>query len=310
MENLYSYPKVYNLGHGAIQDIFKDPVLIEEKLDGSQFSFGVFNGVLRCKSKNQELNIDSPVSMFEKAVETAKRLQPLLTDGWTYRTEYLQKKKHNVIMYDRVPKQYIALYDVNTGQEKYLSHLKKFSEAEKLNLEIVPFFGFMQINDVDSLSRLLDRDSFLGGAKIEGIVIKNYSRFAKDGKALLGKWVSEVFKERHNKEWKKVNKSTTDIITEISNYFKTDASWQKSIQHLRDEGKLENSPTDIGSLIKEVQQDIKAENEDEIKSLLFTYAWPHIKRQIVKGLPEWYKQKLLDKVFDNLKTTEREIKWK
>lgn len=27
-----SYPKVYNLGHSAIRDIFSDPVLVEEKL--------------------------------------------------------------------------------------------------------------------------------------------------------------------------------------------------------------------------------------------------------------------------------------
>ncbi len=295
---IFSYPKVYNIGHAAITDLFKDRVLIEEKVDGSAFSFGIFNGVLRCKSKNQELNIDSPTSMFDKAVETAKRLQPLLIDGWTYRGEYLQKRKHNMICYDRVPKQHIVLYDVNTGQEKYLSHLKKSQEAEKLNLEVVPFYGLMDIQDIESLKQLLDRDSFLGGSKIEGIVIKNYSRFAKDGKVLLGKWVSDKFKERHNKEWKQANKSTKDIITEIGDYLRTDASWQKSIQHLRDEGKLENSPTDIGGLIKAIQQDVKEENEDEIKSLLFVHAWPHIKRQIIRGLPEWYKQKLLDSVFD------------
>ena len=37
---LSSYPKVYAIGHRAIGDIFKDTVLVEEKIDGSQFSFG------------------------------------------------------------------------------------------------------------------------------------------------------------------------------------------------------------------------------------------------------------------------------
>ena len=36
----HSYPQIYNLGHKAIAGIFDDDVLIEEKIDGSQFSFG------------------------------------------------------------------------------------------------------------------------------------------------------------------------------------------------------------------------------------------------------------------------------
>ncbi len=43
MENINSYPSVYQLGHKAIQNIFDGKVVIEEKIDGSQFSFGMIN---------------------------------------------------------------------------------------------------------------------------------------------------------------------------------------------------------------------------------------------------------------------------
>jgi len=36
------YCQIYNLGHRAIADLLRGPVIIEEKIDGSQFSFGLF----------------------------------------------------------------------------------------------------------------------------------------------------------------------------------------------------------------------------------------------------------------------------
>jgi hypothetical protein len=39
MKEIGSYPKIYNLGHKAVRDIFKEPVTAQEKVDGSQFSF-------------------------------------------------------------------------------------------------------------------------------------------------------------------------------------------------------------------------------------------------------------------------------
>lgn len=33
-----SYPKIYAVGHREVRDIFRFPVLVQEKIDGSQFS--------------------------------------------------------------------------------------------------------------------------------------------------------------------------------------------------------------------------------------------------------------------------------
>ena len=92
MSSWHSYTEIYNLGHSAIKELFFDPVLIEEKIDGSQISFGTFDGEIRIKSKNSMIYIEAPEKMFALGVEVIQTLD--LHNGWAYRAEYLQKPKH------------------------------------------------------------------------------------------------------------------------------------------------------------------------------------------------------------------------
>ena len=294
----HSYPKIYAIGHRAISRLFMGPVIVEEKLDGSQFSFGVFGGELRIRSKGQHMIVDAPEKMFTQAVETAKRLSPILVDGWTYRAEYLQKPKHNALAYDRIPAGHLAIFDVNTGHECYLDYDDKKFEAERLGLECVGLLKSGNIESADELRGLLSRSSMLGGI-IEGVVVKNYAQFGEDGKAMLGKFVSEAFKEVHKKEWGESNPAGKDIIERIGDGLWTPARWHKSIQHKREDGTLTNDPRDIGDLIKRIQQDVKAECEEEVKQALFNWAWPHLSRKSIAGFPEWYKQQLLNSAFES-----------
>lgn len=298
----HSYPSIYAIGHRYIADLLKDPVVVEEKIDGSQFSFGVFQGdegpFVRCRSKGCELNIIAPDNMFKRAVETVLSIQDKLHIGWTYRGEYLQKPKHNALAYDRIPKSNIIIFDVNSGHEEYLPPSEKAEEAERIGLDVVPVMKRGFIDSAEEFRALLDNVSCLGGQKIEGVVIKNYSRFGQDKKAMMGKFVSEAFKEVHAREWKASNPTVGDVIANLIFSLKTDARWHKSVVHLKERGILEESPRDIGNLIKEVKEDVKKEEEDFIKQKLFEYAWPHIQRGIVGGLPEWYKEQLLKLQFE------------
>lgn len=52
MSDLRSYAKILTLGHRALEPIADQMVVVEEKVDGSQFSFGVRDGVLLMRSKN------------------------------------------------------------------------------------------------------------------------------------------------------------------------------------------------------------------------------------------------------------------
>lgn len=290
-----SYPSIYAIGHKAITDIFDGEVLVEEKIDGSQFSSSRIDGNLHCKSKKVELVIDAPEKLFEKAVESAKSLD--LRDGWIYRFEYLQKPKHNTLAYDRIPKNHLMVFDVQTGIEQYMNYDEKKSEAERIGVECVPLLFKGVIKDFEALKELLDTDSILGGTKIEGIVVKNYEKFTRDKKVMMGKYVSERFKEIHTKDWKTRNRSSSDIVGFLILEHRTEARWQKAIHHLRESGELEGSPRDIGRLMKEVPEDVLKECEEEIKDKLFKHFWPKIRRGLTTGLPEWYKEKLAKESF-------------
>lgn len=295
MKSYTSYPKVWSLGHAGIKELLFDEVIVEEKIDGSQFSFGRFSGELKCKSKGAEINVEFPEKMFSNAVETVKELD--LIEGWTYRAEYLKTPKHNVLAYDRIPAKHLIIFDISIGLEDYLSFTSKFNECDRLGLECVPILFKGRIEDPASIVGLLDTGSVLGGQKVEGIVIKNYKRFGIDKKILIGKYVSEAFKEVHGAEWKEANPTKTDIVAHLIASYKTPARWNKAIQHLREAGKLTDSVKDIGLLIKEVQSDIEAEENEEIKNKLYANVIQHIKRGVVGGLPEYYKEHLMKQQF-------------
>lgn len=296
---LHSYGKVYNLGHAAVVDLLTFPIVIQEKVDGSQFSFGVHNGVLHVRSKDAVIDVEAPPKMFAGAVETVKAVRDKLVPGWTYRGEVLSKPKHNVLAYDRVPAGGVILFDVDGGLESYVQTHTVQTIGATLGLEVVPTLweGDGVDFSYDQFKTLLETISVLGGQKIEGVVIKAYGRFGRDGKTLMGKYVSEAYKEIHAGEWRAQNPTRLDIVQEIARELTTPARWEKAIQHLRDRGVLQNAPQDIGPLLREVAEDTLAEVGEEIKARLFKHAWKDIQRMIVRGFPQWYKDKLAQAQF-------------
>ena len=295
----HSYPKSFAIGHRLIADIFKEPVIVEEKVDGSQFSFGLFDGELKARTKGATLNLLAPEKMFARAVEVIQRLAPNLRNGWTYRGEYLAKPKHNTLVYSRVPNENIIGFDINTGHEHYLSYEEKAAEFARIGLETVPKIFEGVVEDYTMFREMLETISVLGGQKIEGVVVKNYARFTPDGKAMLGKFVSEDFKEIHNGNWKETNPSGKDFVQRLVEQYTTPARWNKAIHRLRDEGKLEGSPRDIGLIIKEVPDDILSECADELKDKLFEHIWPQIRRGVTHGLPQYYKEQIAKASFES-----------
>lgn len=314
--HLNSYPSIYNFGHRAVADLLVGPVYVQEKVDGSQFSFGIAPDpttgemVVLTKSKGATVYRETADKLFKSAVEYVHSIKDSLTPGYTYRGEVLCRPKHNTLAYDRVPRHNLVIFDINTSEETYLAYSEVIVEATRLDLEVVPLLHAGEVKSADELRAFLEKDSFLGGQKIEGVVVKpiGYQLFGIDKKALMGKFVSELFKEVHGGEWRKNNPNQNEIVEKVALMFKTPARWNKSIQHLREAGQITDSPQDIGKLMKEINVDTLKECETEIKEELFKAAWPKIARIITAGFPEYYKQQLLNKQFENTNTKPEELK--
>lgn len=306
----HSYPKVQTLGHRSLQNFLDHEMVVQEKIDGSQFSFGWFpekddaDGMgLMIRSKGAIIHADAPPKMFARAVDTVKdlRAQNLLVPGWTYRGEVVDKPQHNALTYDRIPVGRIILFDINDGMESYISYEDLPTISASMGLESVPALFTGRITSVAEVRRFLDTISCLGGQKIEGVVLKPKDRnvFGIDGKLLMGKFVSEEFKEVHKRTWGESNPSNKDIVQKLIDALATPARFNKALIHLREEDKITNSPKDIGLLIKYAQKDITEEEMTFVQDTLVKHFLPTIVRSATKGLPQWYKDLLLAQQFED-----------
>jgi hypothetical protein len=297
---LRSYPKVLALGHRRISGILEGDIVVQEKIDGSQFSFGIVDGELWCKSRKRHFQPGGEDKTFEVAVARVLAVKDKLVPGWIYRGEYLSRPKHNCLAYDRAPRNNIVIFDIETGPGYFASYAELTAVSCMLDFEPVRYLwsgpggAFSQEN----IDELLKETSQLGGQKIEGVVVKNYDQMTPDGNVMIGKYVSEAFKEVHRKDWKESNPSKKDLYGTLIEMHRSEARWNKAIQHLTEDGLIEGEPKDIGPLIKEIQRDTLEECEESIKHILFKHAWPQIQRGIINGFPEWYKKKLLEKQFE------------
>lgn len=291
MNQLRGYSSPFGIGHKALQDFWEGTIYVSEKIDGSQFSFGLVDGELVCRSRRVEINQLDP-GMFRLGCETAWALSEAgkLQDGWTYRGEFLAKPKHNTMAYERAPAGFIMLFDVDRGDQDYVSPSTLFDIAANIGLESAPMLGtFFGKPAMETLSALLEVESVLGGGKVEGIVMKNYGLFGRDKKTLMAKLVSQEFIEKHSKSWGGRNPGRKQFIATMIEGLATEARWMKAVQHLREAGTIEGEMQDIPEIMCEIQDDVEKETASEIQEALYNHFWPQIKRGLTKGMPIWYK---------------------
>lgn len=291
-----AFTKIFALGTSYIEDIFDGDVEITEKIDGSQFGFGKINGEIITRSKGRQIFRESVDKMFKKAVEYVYSIEDKLPEGKFFYCEYLQSPRHNILHYGRTPKNNLILFGVSDGISKYENYEKIKEYAEILEIEAIPLVYIGKIDSPEEILKLLEKTSSLGEVEIEGVVVKNYEKqFLLGGQPMpmmAGKFVSEKFKEVHKEKWGSEFTGKGRWVTFVES-FRTEARWEKAIQHLKENGELEGSPRDIGNLIKEVNIDITNEEKENIKEFLWNEFGVEVLRKSTHGLPEWYKEKLL-----------------
>lgn len=322
MKSLPHYTKVITLGSNYTENALVGEVIVQEKVDGSQFRFGInedkelimgSKGVRIVPIEGDEELLTVP-KMFKPAVKHILSMKKILSkfppDTYFF-VETLQKPKHNVLKYGKVPKNHIVLFDV-LEQGGWVSRLRLEDTANLLGIDTIPelYRGIIERKRIDTgaggykssatdfIKRIIETThSFLGEEMIEGVVIKNYKQTIMLGGnvfPLFTKYVREAYKERHNVEWK--IKSPKGALQEFIDSFKNEARWTKAIMHAKEKGLLTNSPKDIGLLIKTVQNDIIEEEKENIKKFLYNKFIKDILRVSTRGLPEYYKEKLLENV--------------
>lgn len=283
-----SYGKVHHINHRAALGYDAGPlVVIQEKLDGSQFSFGVALGVLVCRSRNTVLDLDGAADhLFRPAIETAKRLhaQDLLPEGRVYRAEAMKARKHNLLAYDRAPDCGLVLFDVDGMGPDEAS-----AEASRLGLEFAQIL--FRGTPAEAVERLATRsflasESMLGGATIEGVVIKSYGILGLINRAKI---VGDAFREvRASRGGKTKGATGKDPILALGARYATAARYAKARQHLAERGELRGDPSDIGRIVREVKADVAEECHEEIAAELWGILNRKILGEAARGVAEWF----------------------
>jgi hypothetical protein len=293
-----AFPKILHIGDKQILDLFETEVEITEKIDGSQFGFGKTpEGELIIRSKGREIEADNADKLFLPAVLYVNSIADRIPNGFFFYGETLCAPRHSTLAYDRIPRNHIALFAVYEVEPRVYHNYDTIREyAELFEVDAVPLLFRGETSAVNVLEMVKDTPSYLGGQSVEGVVVKAYKDWMFLGQIPLsvmsGKYVTEEFKEVHQKDWSKLNtgKGKFEVLKE--NY-RTVARWNKAVQHLRENGELTGTPKDIGALIKETRVDIEAEEKENIKDVLWNIYKEDILKYSVFGLAQWYKEELV-----------------
>lgn len=298
-----SYQKISQSYKPEVQDIWEGNIVVEEKVDGSQFRIEISEaGEIKCGSHHvDDLNLVD--NTFKKATDAAQEIfagyKP--TTDITIFCEYLGKEKQNAIAYGRTPKKHLVVFDVKMmGQ--YFSRTSKEAWASNFEgLEVIPLLWSGNAKDFtdEVKQQMLAKPSYLGHQagydRIEGIVVKNYDKFYDvdkypylEGHWLCTKIVNDSFKEKNKVE----NPSAGDKFFNLKESLRAEPRWRKAKQHLDERGEITNELSDLGKIIPEIKNDIIEEEKEVIKEQLWKLYGNELLAHSTKGVAEWYKEEL------------------
>ncbi len=295
-----SYPKVMNFGNSGTENALVGTLIIQEKIDGSQFRWGFDNdGNFVMGSHHCEMFYPVKNQLFDEAVKHIYCDKTTELQNMFFFAECLAKNKHNTLTYERIPTNHLVLFDVlRNGRWVPTSELTHW--ANFWGIDVIPelYCGTVgnSVEGIKSLSKFLDIPSYLGGTKVEGVVVKNYGQYIQIGTQIwpiFTKYVNPEFREKNLDEHHNREGSLEFYIDS----FRSEARWQKAVQHLEEQGLLTHSVKDIGNVIMEVKRDIMEEEVENIKEHMQKWICERIVRRAHAGLPEWYKDKIIKEMY-------------
>ena len=304
------YPKILSLGHDLVAEIFDNPVELSEKIDGSQCRIHLTTSHCDCGSKNTGHADEKMFELAHKQTERIwnERIWCTFGNDVTLFCEFLNKPKHNVLVYDRVPLNNLYLFG-GIIDDEHLRTEDLMEVAKELNIEPPNILGHeVEIKSEEDIKGHLTTESVLGGTKLEGVVIKNYhlsyppllvSTQAFLRYPLAGKLVRDDFKERLNKEWGGKKKKVVPLIRVVDEFL-TEARFNKTIQHVTDEGNISNEMSDLKYLIPEFYNDLLDEEKEAIIEIAMVDFWKQLRKRCDGFVVNSYKTHLLDRQFDKI----------
>lgn len=242
------YDSIPRYGKTGTQNILNKNVVIMEKLDGANASFGVVDGELKAFSRNQELDEHNTLRGFYGWVKDNIDASNLAEDT-IYFGEWLAP---HFVKYRKEHHHQFYLFDIYDAHENtYVPYEIAEAHAGELRLNMPQVFFFGKLNDFSEVEKYVGMSELTEVPNTgEGVVIKSY-----DDECLFVKIVSDKFKE--TKAIKQPSLSKTDLDNVIDGVL-TSHRVEKLIHKKIDLGLLpsELDITDTGSVLKALGSDV------------------------------------------------------
>ena len=193
------YIKIRALGTDETDGIFDGKIVVQEKVDGANFSFFLDDDKLIFASRNMVMidkkNAGNWKAMFP-VTEAFNQHKDKFNPNYLYVGESTQK---HTISYDLIPG-FIG-YDIWDEETELFLDWKDTKEIfESLGLEFI-HIHFEKDGNKITIEKLQEciKDSAYKDGPAEGVVIKNYNKLDGHDRQIFAKIVTDEFKESNRK---------------------------------------------------------------------------------------------------------------
>lgn len=200
------YQHIERFGVDEVRDIEFGKCFIFTKIDGTNSSVWLDNGIIKGGSRNRELTLDNDNQGFYAYILQDNRIIKFFEKYPNHRLYGEFLVPHSLCTYRKDAWRKFYIFDVCLTKEddtlEYLPYDLYQPMLEEFELEYIPPICIINNPTYDNLIKCLEKTNFLiedGKGLGEGVCIKNYNFYNQYGRQTWAKIVSNEFKEKHVK---------------------------------------------------------------------------------------------------------------
>ena len=203
------YQHIERLGSLEVDDILLGTCYVFPKIDGTNGSIWIDEGIFKAGSRNRELTENKDNANFYKSILTESQfdgIKKLLKDNTNYKIfgEWLIPHSLKTYRDEAWRKFYVfdIIVEVDENEFRYMKYEEYQKICEKYNINYIPCLKIIKNPTEERLYTSLVENDYLikdGEGQGEGLVIKNYDFVNKFGRTIWAKIVTSEFKEKHRK---------------------------------------------------------------------------------------------------------------
>lgn len=273
------YQHVERFGTPEVEGIEKGKVYVTPKIDGTNSSLWLDEGILKAGSRTRELSLENDNAGFYAYAMNEPKFKVYLDKHPTHRLYGEWLVPHTIKNYEDDAWRKFYVFDVveefDEERFRYVPYDEYKPMLEEFDIEYIEPITIIENGTRDTFESLLDSATFLvkEGTNGEGIVLHNYDFVNRYGRTVWAKIVRDEFRATKEHKVKKDTEHKDSIEHKIVSNFCTQAFIEKEYQKLLNEVNGEWNSKMIPRLLNHIYHTFVVE---EIWNIIKKYKYPTI----------------------------------